>query len=220
MPLLNQTQWNKLYSQPLSRNGTEVPTTAPDPNQHGNDPNAGACWCWALAGRPVNHGDPANVDDMFANIFTLDNAGHPTGFNDQYLNGLPTRNQIQPYLNSITAYVNGANNGDANAITQCRGNLLLIAAVNAGLQPVNDTVASDYRLLANINPNDAWYARFDHFALQFTRPGAGTLSYVQKVPDTGIRFGCDRMWDEGYPQTTFKIAQLLQQHVDVINLIP
>lgn len=84
-----------------------------------------------------------------------------------------------------------------------------------GLVPLADGGAPRYTV--EVRSSNWWNT--DHWALGVLLPGAGRV-YIQTTPARVLRHGCNDVWDEGLPQVTVGIRELLQVHVDTLDRVP
>lgn len=216
MPYLSNAQRARLAPQggDHPRNGYLVPTSdlAPFVNA--------ACWGWALTGE-YEHADndftAVTIYNSPQGAFRYNLLQQPIGLNPDFFATTDLLfEQTVPYHQALAEHIDAALAGVQASQDACRVALLKLTACVNGLTVLPDDGPDDYTLVMKTISWHGW----DHWALGIRGPGAGPVTYQQKVNGRPLSCNCGVVWDEHQPlETVIRLDGLLQAQVDMLNRV-
>ena len=177
-----------------------------------------ACWCWALCGDYEHVDGPYTAVTIYnsANgVFTFNAQQAPTGLNAAFFQLTDEIfPQTRPYHQTLHDNLPNALAGNAAARDACRLALMKLTATLNGHTVLADDGSPVYTMVMRSN---SWYG-WDHWAIGVQGAGGGPITYQQKVTDSGLKYNCGTVWDEGLAfATTIRIDGLLPAQVTWLN---
>lgn len=172
-----------------------------------------ACWSWALTGVLTGVTSALSANSMIDAIVKVNIAVEPpvaTGINDlraRYPGSAAD-------FNTLNNHVRPAINGNAASQNAFKIAMVRIMARQNGLTP-NNNPNSPYTLHLK---TQNWYS-WDHWGLGVLMPD-GRRMFIQTITDVPVAICCDRMWDEGFPETVVGLNSLLAAHVNFLKSVP